>query len=376
MQGQWKEKISLWQLFVLTVIFEMGDAIVMNIGSDAKRDAWFAVFIASIPGFILLWIFHSLLSRFPGKNLFDIFEVSYGRIVTVGLTIAYSVYFFYLSAFVMRDFVDLMGVAILPNTPSEVIAIVMMFVVSYLLYLGLEVIARVAEVLFPYMVMFIFLLALLLLVIGEVDLRNVQPVLAEGIQPIMKAIFPTLLSFPIGEVTIILTVLMASTSHFSYARKVGMAALATGSFIIIFTVFLQISVMGFEARSRYPFPLMFISRLVSFAHFFERIDAVVVFLMMIGIMLKICVFNFIGLKGLEYVFRLPYRPFVVPMSMIVAFTSIVHAENIAELMVKGFKILPPYVHMPFQIYIPLLTFLVVRLKQRNRFPVRKRGSDE
>lgn len=364
MDTKLKENISLWQFFVITVIFELGSSIVIGIARYANQDAWIAIALATLPGFVLIWLYHILLARAPGKNLFEILEIGFGRFLAVIISIAYSVYFFYLSAFVMRDFVEMINSAILFNTPSGVVALCMMFVVAYLLYLGLEVIGRIAEIFTPYILGFICLISLFLLVTGKFYIKNLQPVLAEGFQPIINIIFPQLLGFPIGEIPIIFTVIMTHVSKFTYSRKVGIYALGTGSLILIWSSILQVAVLGVDVTARSNFPLLSAARMISLVEFIERIDAVIVFIMMLGILIKISVFTFIGLKGLEYVFRIPYRSFVFPMCIIVAIFSIVHAENMAEHLTKGGDILPAYFHMPFQIYIPMLTFLVVIWKQR------------
>ncbi|MEW9669943.1 GerAB/ArcD/ProY family transporter [Ammoniphilus sp. 3BR4] len=49
-----------------------------------------------------------------------------------------SVFFFYVSARVSRDFGELMTAAILPNTPIEAINLLLMFLIAYILYLGLN----------------------------------------------------------------------------------------------------------------------------------------------------------------------------------------------------------------------------------------------
>ncbi|TCP22662.1 spore germination protein KB [Scopulibacillus darangshiensis] len=368
-----KENISLWQFFVLTITFELGSAVVVGIGNDAKQDAWIAILLAALPGFLLIWMYSYLLSLLPGKNLFEIMEVAFGRKFAMGLTIAYSVYFFYLACYVLRDFVEMIGSAVLFNTPSGVVAVTLMLVIAYILYLGFEVVGRVAEIFSPYMFFFIFLLSIFVWISGNFEIKNLQPVLSEGFQPIMNAIFPQLLGFPIGEIPIIFTVLMAHTSNFKYSRKVGMYAFGTGTVILVWAAILQIAVLGVDIKLRSDFPLLSVARMVSFANFFERIDATIVFIMMFGIILKISVFSFIGLKGLEYVFRMPYRPFVFPMSMLIALFSLINSESFAEHIEKGFKILPPYFHMPFQIYIPLLIFfIVIWKKKRHRF--RKGGN--
>lgn len=46
-----KAKISLYQLFVLILLFELGSAILVPLAIDAKQDAWLAILSGLIGGY-------------------------------------------------------------------------------------------------------------------------------------------------------------------------------------------------------------------------------------------------------------------------------------------------------------------------------------
>lgn len=275
----------------------------------------------------------------------------------------YVLYFFYLSARVLRDFGELMTTVILPNTPLEIIAWTFMILITYILYLGLENLGRLNELFTPYMVLFIFFITVLLLISGEFTLKNIQLPFKDGVTPVAKALFPELIGFPFGNM-IVFTIIMTYTSKFSYAGKVSMAAVAVSGLLLSFSAFLQLGALGADIRMRSNFPLLSAVRNVSIGNFIERMESVVVFILMIGIIGKVSMYFFVSLKGIEHVFRIPYRVYTFPMGMLVAIFSVVTSRNFPELMKEGNKILPILMDLPFQIGIPALILGLVCWKKR------------
>jgi spore germination protein KB len=363
MTSQPKENLSLWQLFVLTLNFELGSAIIVGLGNEAKQDAWVAILIATIYGILLVGGYTFLIKKGSGKNLYEIMEMAIGKAASSVVTIGYVIYFFYITSRVLRDFGELMTSAILPNTPLEVISLTFMLLITYIIYLGLENLGRLTELFTPYILLFIGITCFLLIIGGEFTFKNLQIPFQDGTMPIAKAIFPTLMGFPFGEM-IVFTVVISYTSRWNYAGKIGMLAVGIAGFILTIATLLQIGSLGVDQRVRSNFPLLSAIRNVSIATFIERLEAIVVFLLMLGIIVKVSLFFFTGLKGLEHVFRVPYRPLVFPMGMLVTIYSITISENFAEHIEEGVKFVPLYLHIPFQLGFPALTLLLLLWKQR------------
>lgn len=298
------EKISLWQLAVLIFIFEIGSVAVVGVGNESKQDAWLAVAIATGIGICLISFYMFLLKKLPGKNIFEIFTFCFGKWFGKVISFLYVLYFVYIASRVLRDFGELITTVIFETTPIEVVMITMMMVICYMLYLGLEVFGRTAEVFLPYVFSFILLIGIAILLSGEMEFENLQPVLAEGFGPIMKHIFPKLLTFPFGELVAFLVIIPAVT-HFDKARKVSIIAVLMSGFIIMYQRFIAIVTLGPKQLERTVFPLLSAAREISLLQFIERVDLIVVFIVMFGIITKVSVFFYAGLKGLEHIINLP-----------------------------------------------------------------------
>lgn len=358
-----EENISPFQLALLIILFEIGSAIIVGIGNDAKQDAWIAIIIATVIGLLLVTMFTYVSSFSPGRNLFQIMEYSFGRVITIMICFCYILYFLYIAARVLRDFGEILVTVTYQDTPIEFILLVFMVTVAYVIYLGLEVIGRVSELLFPYVIFFLVLIILFFVIQGSIQLENVKPVLAEGLTPVIKSVFPELVGFPFGEL-IVFTLIWSNTSRFKLVGKVSLIATSISGGILIITSLVKITVLGPNMINRSPFPLLSAVRNISLANFIERIDALVIFMFMVGILIKIILFVYASLKGLEYISQIPYRPFVFPICMLISFFSVIVTSNFAEHIEEGIQIVPLYLHMPFQVVIPLFLLVTLVLKKK------------
>ena len=360
-----KENISLTQLFTIMVNFLLGSAIVLGIGKEAKQDVWIAIGIATLIGIGLMYFYYSLNRLLPNKNLFEMMEYCFTRPIAIFMSFGYSTYFFFLSCRVLRDFAELIASAILPVTPIEVIVLTFMVVIAYIVYLGLEVLGRVTEIFTPYLLGLIILLAILLIVSGEIELHNIEPVLGDGLKPVVKTIFPSLISFPFGEL-VVFTVILSSVTEFKKSKQVSLiSVLVAGGFLVLASL-LMLFTLGADVMQNANFPLLSAAKRVSIGNFIERIDPIVVFIMMLGILVKSAVYLYGGLKGLEYVFRVPYRYFVFPISMIIAIFSILTSANFAKFL-DWQVTLTHYLNPPIQLAIPsvIMVILIWKSKKNN-----------
>ncbi|MDF0725686.1 endospore germination permease [Cytobacillus sp. S13-E01] len=366
------EKISLWQLFILIYVFELGSAIVIGLGNEAKQDAWLAVFLSTLIGILITFFYWYLLTRKPGKNLFEIIEFCLGKLFSKVIIMGYIFYFFYIASRVLRDFGELIVSSIFVLTPTEIISLTMILVIAYIVYLGLEVLSRTSEIFLPYLVVFILLVGIFILFSGEMQFANFRPVLAEGFSPIIDAMFPTLLTFPFGEM-IVFTLIIPYVTRFEYAGKVSMIAVFLSGLFLMYASMVEIATLGAEMKGRSNFPLLSAAREISLLDFIERVDLVIVFVVMFGIIVKVSVFFFGGLKGLELVFNRPYRLFILPMSTIIGLISITVSDNFAEHIEEGLVLVPYLFHIPFQFVIPAVILVILLFKNRK---VQKRRKND
>jgi spore germination protein KB len=369
------ETISLWQMLTLIVTFEAGSAIVIGIGNQAKQSAWLAILIATAIGLLTVWLYVVLCTRRKSRNLFEIMEQLLGRWGSVALILVYVLYFSYLASRILRDFGELIVSAILVNTPLEVISFTMMLLIMYILYLGVEVLARTGEIFAPYLFGFLMMISIMLIASGTIEWKRFLPVLPDGLGPILRAVFPGLVGFPFGEM-IVFTTVFPNVSNRRLVGRVSLYGIAFSGVALSFSSLLEVAALGADNRARSPFPLLSAARNVSLGNFIERIDALVVFIVMLGIVIKVSLFMYAALKGLEQVFQMPHRSFLVPLGMLISVCSILVSKNFTEHLTEGLNFVPLYLHLPMQFGIPLLLLLLLLLRKGRENGPPEGGSSE
>lgn len=360
-----REQISLSQLFLLIVTFETGSAIIFGIGSDAKQDAWISILLSSAVGVALLLIYFGFMLRLPERNFFQIMEFAMGKPIAAVFIYLYVIYFFYICIRVDRDLIEIMKTTLLTQTPVEILHLFFYILCMYLTSSGLQIIGRTGELFAPLLMGFLILIGILLIADGDVLFKRLLPVMGEGIGPIIKAAFPSVITFPFGEL-IAFTMFIPFASQFSKARRVGVFAILASSFVIIFSCIIQIGTIGIDARARATFPLLSAARILTIGYFIERIDALATFIVMLGIVIKVSVYFYGGLKGLEHLTNVRYQLFVIPIGLILSILSVVVSHNFAEHVYEGIKLVPYILHIPFQIAFPCVLCGIVMWRTRKR----------
>ena len=365
------EKLSLTQIFTMVINFLLGSSIVVGIGMEAKRDAWLAILIGMVLGLLIMSFYLYLMSLLPGKNLYEIFEYCFSRKIAMLFALVYSIYFLYISCRVIRDFGELISNAILPVTPIEFTILALMIVIGYILYLGIEVLGRTSEIFTPYTFVFILLLFIFLYSGERIDLSNIQPIAVEKRQ-IMEAIIPSILAFPYGEL-VAFTVILANISDFKTGRRIILVSVLIASIILMLSVLLITASLGENTASRTTFPLLSAARLVSLGEIIERIDALVVFIMMLGILIKSSVFLYGCLKGIEYIFKIPFRYFAMPFACLTTLFSVFISVDFSDHLIEGLNVDLYLLHIPLDFGVPIFTtfFLLVKKWSKDRKDIRR-----
>src|ERR1700719_4642873 len=93
------EHISKTQLFSLIVLHEIGSTTLFARGIEAKQDAWIAILLRMLVGFIMLWVYTGIQLGYPDKNFPEILNTVLGKWVAKPLILLYAVFFLINSTF-------------------------------------------------------------------------------------------------------------------------------------------------------------------------------------------------------------------------------------------------------------------------------------
>jgi spore germination protein KB len=323
-----KAKIEARQFAMLVFMFTTGSSLLLAPGmlaAPAKQDAWLAGILGVGAG-LLFGLLHTKLGRlYPGKNLAQLSEEILGKWMGKAVSIFFLSFPFLLASLVLRNIGDFLTTYIMVETPIQFIHILMLTVVVMGIRLGIETIARAAEVIFPW---FIFLFLLLAIFVSpQIEVQKVQPFLEEGLKPVLHGVL-LFAAFPFMEYVNFLFI----TPYVNRPERIGKAFFAgtcMGGTVIVLLTALSVMVLGPDHTARDIYPSYVLAQKINIGDFLQRIEAIIAGLWFISIFFKLSISFYATTFTLAQIFNLKeYRMLVFPLGMLVVVFSLVSSPNI------------------------------------------------
>ncbi|MBP1155814.1 MULTISPECIES: endospore germination permease [unclassified Paenibacillus] len=354
--------IGVHQFTVLVIFFGMGTSILIApspLAAVAKQDAWISSILGILLGLLPIAVYVALSSRFPHKTLMEMNELVFGKWLGKAVSFLYILFFLILSSLLLGDIGYFLTTDVMPETPIVFIMACLMVVVIMGTRLGPEVMARGAEIFFPWVVLLLVLLILMLL--PKMDAVKIQPVLENGWMPVIKAVFPF---FSLQEYVI----LMMIYPFVKVSKKAGHAfysgSLIAGAVIIII-VLLCILVLGPDLTTVHNYPSFILAKKISVGKFFERVEIIIGGIWFITITFKLILSFFAAALGASQVFRLKSYSFLtIPLGMFTIVTNLLIYTNIVYVNDFIQRVWPAYAST-FMLVLPLVTWIVAKLRKKS-----------
>lgn len=325
-----KVRISLRQVSILTAMYLIGSAILIlpsGMASMAKQDAWIASLVGMGFGFIILTVQWQLSRKYPETNLLGLSEKLLGKWVGKMVNLLFLVTLFLGGpATVLHDVGLFMTVQMLPETPIQAIIYLFGLLVILGVRLGLEVLARSAELLFPWFLLLFLSMSILLL--SSIKWENAQPILESGISPI----FPTAITFisiAFLPNIVLLIVYPGSVNRAEETHKAVYIGALIGGLVLFIIIALSILVLGPEVTARNQYPSYMLAKTINIGNFLQRIEAVMAIMWFITLFFRISLYTYAITIGLSQIFNIKnYQPLVLPIGWIMAMVSVFIFPNV------------------------------------------------
>jgi spore germination protein KB len=355
-----KIKIGLLQFFTLTLLFELGTALVVNLGMESGKDAWISILLGNLIGLIIFSGYTYLYRKFPDLPLTAYTRKLLGRSLGTVISVLYIILFLNLAGRDLRDGSSMLVMATMHRTPLFIISTLMILSSAYVLHKGVEVLSRTSLV-FATLVMLIGIFcSIMLMLSGSINLNRLLPVFENGFQPVIESVIRQNYMFPFGEM-ICFTMLMPYLNNVKKGPWVIGAGIFVSGLLLSLTMMLNISVLGTDIVKRSPLPLMPTISKISISDFIQRVDILVVMVLIIGVFFKMSVFFAAALIGISELFKIPYRRMVYPCALIILFSSMLNARSFTEHINEGGRLL--YTIFPFyMVLIPVILVIVAAIR--------------
>lgn len=282
------------------------------------QDAWVSVLITGVLGILLGALVIYLGLRFPKKNLVEYAIELLGPWGGRALGIFLGAYLIYLCGIIIREFGDHLVTAVMPTTPLVVFSIIFVIMVVYGVYLGLEVFARVNEIIFP---LFLFVLIFgTLLAAPQMDFSLLEPALVHTPASILKGSISLFAFYSEGFILLLFLPYLRRPKD---APKLNLAVSSLLTISITIIVLSQLAVFGPEETGRIIFPTFELAKMISIGGFFERIESFLLSFWVATVALKVMLLYYAALLAFAQSLNLKdYRPLVLPGALILVTLSV------------------------------------------------------
>lgn len=354
-----RETITKRQAVCLVTMYLLGTVVVMNLSPEAEQDTWASLLMAAA-GFIpLLLVYARIIKLCPEKDLFQIIEALFGKVVAKVLILLMLWYSIHLFSLVIRNISEFVKIVAMPETPQLPITLIMVLVASFMARSGEETLGKWSVAVLPFVLLFVIIT--LLLSLNRMDFSNIQPVLSHDVAALGAGAFD-MLAFPFGETVLFLGVASAVKKTDS-ARKIYFSSVALGTLVMLVVLMRNIETLGVPLMKVEYFPSYVAARIINVGDVITRIEGTISINYLLAGFTKGTLCLLFAAKGAASLFGVgDYKKLVMPVGLLaLALCAIVYKSTME--MFAFFKIYTYYA-LPFEIAIPLLVWITAEIMTR------------
>ncbi|MDQ6418796.1 endospore germination permease [Paenibacillus sp. LHD-117] len=361
-----KEKINVRQFGLFVVIYSIGTPILIvpaGLTSIAKQDAWIAATIGIGIGLLLVSLYQAVGKLFPEKSLVETTELLLGK--WIGNAVSFTFVFFCLIAaselfYYVGNF---MTTQIMSITPIQSINIIFAVVVVMGIKLGIETLARSAELMFPIFI--VLFLILVVFVSPQIEIERIQPVLETKLKDLTWATMYFTSNFSLTQIALLM-IFPSFVDRPEAASKAFYKGMIIGGIVLVVIIALCILVLGADTTARQTFPSYALAKKINVGQFLQRIEIVMAIMWFITIYYRLCIYFHGAAMGLAHVLKLKdYKFLVLPLGMIVVSLSLIVHPNTLHMEEYTQHAWLPYV-MTYGLFLPLLLLVVHAIRKKRQ----------
>jgi len=322
-----------------------------------RANAWIGILLSIIPALLLIVMYSYILKKstrpFP-LLLEEHFSSPLGRM----LGFFYAFFFLVIASITLRIFMDFIETNVLPGTPISIFIAVILIIGFMAIKSGLQVIARVSEI----MVIIGLVFSILVVSIGIFKNFNLGNLLPLGnITPASLAAGTIYAFFIVTKAFAVLTLAFFTDDKNKTAPVLIKVTLWYLFMLLLPTIAILLS-FGADISNLFSFPTFSLVRSISIGQFIKNIDIIFIGVWIMGIFGTVTLLWFMFCYTMQQVFRLKEHRFLAaPSALLIGFGAIHIAPNITVVDMIYSQILP-VLYSLFFVFIPLVMFGITLFK--------------
>lgn len=176
---------------------------------------------------------------------------------------------------------------IMPGTPIQAIHILFMLIVVMGAKLGMVVILRTAEILFPWIVLLFILF--MVISIPNMELNNFLPIGETTTLPVVRSAI-RITSYTFFSLFIMISPIIHQVTSMQRAKKAYLIGVIVSGVMMLLLIVSCVLVLGADNTAMQVYPSYALAQRINIANFLQRIEVIVAFLWLVSFYFKLSMF--------------------------------------------------------------------------------------
>jgi spore germination protein (amino acid permease) len=327
-----------------------------KIYEDAGNDAWVSVLLAGLLSHAAAAIMLAVLSREPGKDLYDIQRSLYGKLIGACLNLLYCLYLGAVGFAVMRSYIEIVQMWLFPDMPTWTLSVLLLALSLYGIFGGLRVVVGIC---FLASILVVLLIGMLYFPLRYAQWGELLPIFNHDWMSLFKGAYHMTFSMLGIEILMFVYPFVKDKKKASLYTHIGVA---TTWMIYLIYMLMPIVYFSGEQLKKTIMPTLTLIKIVEFP-FIERMEYIVVSLYLIGIIPNITLYLWAASRGIKKATGITQRLALLALAAGYCLGSILLNGRIA---IDSFVNMVGLAGFILALVYPFVLWMAVRLARRWR----------
>lgn len=355
------KKISKRQIRLLLILQMFSTPILILpriMAQTVKQDGWLIPVLGLLIGSLYVFVITNLTMEFPNQTICEFGQDITGQFIGSLIVILFGIKILITTSLELRLLCEIIKQVLLPNTPTSVIMMVMLFTVAYLVAAGIEAYGRMAELLVFFV--FIPLAIVFAFIVAKADYKQLLPIFQSKPLDIVRATYYLSLTFMPLEFMLIFTGFMREPHK---AKSSSQWAITVIFIIETIAIMLTYVGIGVKEAQRNFWPILTLVQSIQFPGAFienQEIAMISCWIISIFVYISAGVYSISLISGRvlklkqDNFFILPFIPIIYIIAMLPSsFGQVYHWNNIFRSYFGALFLLP----------IPLILWIIAKFRK-------------
>ena len=328
-----------------------------DIISQSGSSAWINVIYISIIAILFALLLYKLFKNFTSSDIIDVSEYLGGKPLKIITSVLYLSLFIIFVSIILRDFSETLKIIYFNTTP--IIFIMGFFIVGIVFAnkLGFNVMAKINLIILPFM-----LISILIILFSEPQFyvtERLTPILGYGA---METFFSGLTNIFAYSGIAYLYFLMPLLDKKTDFKKISVISLILSSIYLFLSVTSLLLTFSLRMIDEELMPIYLITRIIEYGRFFQRIDALFIFLWVLSflsylsILTHFVIYSFKKITNIRNETGMLYCFAAIILGISLIPVSIIEVKNFSDIVFKYLVIAIVFIISPIILFLANLKY--------------------